>query len=255
MLKNNNLALLLLHDNLSSSKIWRHVFKSQRITEMWRVVALDLPGHGASSNAPGPEKSYSMRGYADHAVYILPYLNIEKVVVLGWGLGGCVGIEMILLLRHLPSPSKSPFHHVPTDIIGLILTGTPPALGPDQITRDFTIRDGDMSFAAQNHWTDKHAELFACETAPAGNPELFGNWKLDSAKRTDGRERMLMWKKFGEGVGTDQRSVVESEDVLTGVVNGGTDPYINLEYLDEINWKRFWKRKCVRLKDWKHTPF
>ncbi|KAF2676072.1 alpha/beta-hydrolase [Lentithecium fluviatile CBS 122367] len=240
-LRNDAPALLLIHGNSSSSKIWRHIQDSKRITERWRVVAFDLPGHGASSNAPDPETSYSMRGYAELATHILDHLNIKSVVVLGWSLGGHVGIEMVPLLKECGIALK-----------GLMIIGTPPALGIEQINHGFSFEDPHMGLPGRKDWTDEEAEQFA--RTSAGEP--FEQWMEDCAKRTDGRARLLMFKKFAEGVGLDQRKMVEENgDVLVAVVNGGAEPYINLDYLDEIKWKNLWKGRCVRLEGLKHAPF
>lgn len=243
-------ALLLLHGNSSSSKIFRHIFDSEKITSTFRLVTFDYPGHGASSNAPTPDKSYSMRGYADLAIHILQHLNITQVIVFGWSLGGHVGIELLPLVESAKIQLK-----------GLMITGTPPALGLSQTNAGFLFEDGHMSATAKVDWTAEDAEAFARTSAAAGNPDLFEDWMLSNARRTDGRARMMMWKKFanmdgkGTGEGVDQRKAVEQTDVLVAVVNGADEPFVNLDYLDAIQWKNLWRGKCIRLEGLKHAPF
>jgi pimeloyl-ACP methyl ester carboxylesterase len=240
-LKNDDPALLLIHGNSSSSKIWRHIQDSEQITSRWRVIAFDLPGHGASSNAPDPELSYSMGGYAELAVHILEHFNIRSVVVLGWSLGGHVGIEMVPLLKGRAVEMK-----------GLMIVGTPPALGREQINRGFLFQDPHMALPGRRDWTEEEIQEFA--RASAGEP--FEAWMEKCARRADGRAREHMFAKFAAGVGVDQRAVVEREkDVLVAVVNGGAEPFINLEYLDGIKWGNLWKGKCLRLEGLKHAPF
>lgn len=239
--KNTAPTLLLIHGNSSSSKIWRHIQDNPSITHRWRVLAFDLPGHGASSNALDPDKSYSMRGYADLAVHILDHLNVRSVVVLGWSLGGHVGIEMVRLVGAKGITMK-----------GLMIVGTPPVLGVDQINRGFSFENPHMALPARRDWSEEEIQGFA--RASAGEP--FEGWMEDCARRTDGRARLFMFKKFAEGVGVDQRAVVEGEDsVLVAVVNGGAEPYVNLGYLDEIHWKNLWSEKCIRMEGLGHAPF
>lgn len=238
-LKNSAPALLLIHGNSSSSKIFKHIISSSEVTGKYRVVTFDLPGHGASSNSQEPEKSYSMRGYADLAIEILSHLNISSVVVLGWSLGGHIAIEMIPLLP-------------PRMLKGILIIGTPPALGLSQTDRGFTFTDGHMSMAAKKDFTEDDIKNFSRNTA--GEP--FEQWMEDDVRRCDGKSRYLMWKKFAEGVGVDQRKVVEEwADGLVGVVNGGSEPFVNLDYLDQIKWKRLWNGKCLRLEGQGHAPF
>ncbi|KAF2130622.1 alpha/beta-hydrolase [Dothidotthia symphoricarpi CBS 119687] len=258
-LKTSTPTLLLLHGNSSSSKIWRHIFDSPHITQKYRVVAFDLPGHGASSNAPDPETTYCMRGYAELAVQVLQHLNIERVVIVGWSLGGHVGIEMVGLL----SSSAAGYDSASAvEVSGLMIIGTPPARGKEEIGRGFKFQDAHLGVAAKVDWTDEEAGAFARESAPRGKEELFEPWMEVDAKRTDGRSRMMMWKRFaaeqgdGEyGRSADQRKLMETEDVLTAVVNGGEEPYVNLEYLEGIKWKRLWGGECMRLEGLGHAPF
>ncbi|KAJ4371214.1 hypothetical protein N0V83_004430 [Neocucurbitaria cava] len=251
-LKGDGPALLLIHGNSSSSKVFRHIIDSQAITAKWRIIAFDLPGHGASSNAPDPDKSYSMRGYADLAVHILQHLNITSVAVLGWSLGGHVGIEMVPLLASTSSP------HI--EMKGLMITGTPPALGKAQMRAGFNLppeaADGDLGLPGKKDWSEEEAQAVAKFSAAAGKEDLFEEWMLNDARRTDGRARVMMSTKFAGGDGVDQRKVVEvADDVLLAVVNGGNEPFVNLDYLDGLKCKNLWKGKCMRMEGLQHAPF
>ncbi|KAF1845264.1 alpha/beta-hydrolase [Cucurbitaria berberidis CBS 394.84] len=251
-LKNDKPALLLIHGNSSSSKIFRHILESKALTERWRIIAFDLPGHGASSNAPDPDKTYWMRGYADLAMHILQHLNIPRVVVFGWSLGGHVGIEMVPLLASISSP--------PIEIKGLMLTGTPPALGKEQMKRGFKFQDGDLGLAGKKDWSEEEAQGVARYSAAAGKEECFEAWMLEDARRTDGRARVIMSRRLAGNeseapAGVDQRKVVETEEVLIAVVNGGAEQFVNLDYLDDLRWRRLWRGRCIALEGLKHAPF
>ncbi|KAF2626139.1 alpha/beta-hydrolase [Macroventuria anomochaeta] len=253
-LKNPSPALLLLHGNSSSSRIFRHMLTSPTLCSQHRLIAFDLPGHGASSNAPHPAKSYTMSGYADLAVYILEHLSIESVVVLGWSLGGHVALEMVPVLKRASERGSRI-----VELKGIMLTGTPPALGAENCAKGFKIPtnpdEGEENLMGKVHWTNEQAEAIARNSAPGGHEELFEDWMLNDAIRTDGRARMMMFEAFVEGRGVDQVGVVEGEDVLIAVVNGADEPFINLDYIDELRWKKLWRGECVRLQGRKHAPF
>ncbi|KAH8725055.1 Alpha/Beta hydrolase protein [Phaeosphaeriaceae sp. PMI808] len=250
-------TLLLLHGNSSSSKIFRHIIGSPVITKRWRVLSFCLPGHGSSSKAPTPAKTYHMRGYAELSLHILQHLNIENVIVFGWSLGGHIGIELLDLLKAPSSFTNSKR----INLKGLMITGTPPALGKEQIREGFTISEtSDLGFAGWKDWTDEEAMAYSKSSATADVPDLWEPWMYEDAKNTDGRARMIMARNFtGSGeegpVGVDQRKLVETEDVLIAVVNGASEPFVSLDYLDGIKWKRLWKGKCIRLPGLHHTPF
>ncbi|KAF3050097.1 hypothetical protein E8E11_001764 [Didymella keratinophila] len=258
-LKNEHPTLLLLHGNSSSSRIFRHIFESGQVTSQYRLIAFDLPGHGASSNAPTLEKSYTMSGYADIAVHILSHLNVRSVVVFGWSLGGHIALEMAPKLKHLHLAQRANEGNI--GLKGIVLTGTPPALGASQCIQGFKIpiepngEEDEENLMAKLHWTPEQAERIARSSAPGGREELFERWMLDDAVRTDGRARMVMFDAFVGGRGADQVKIVEESEIPIAVINGSEEPFVNLEYVDGLKWGRLWRGELVRMEGLKHTPF
>lgn len=252
-LKNDAPALLLLHGNSSSSKIFRHMLDSPTLTNQYRVIAFDYPSHGASSNALNLERDYTQRGYAELAVHILKHLRVDSVVVMGWSLGGHVALEMVPLLKQAGSESE-------VQLKGLVLTGTPPACGWEQCRKGFKIPLGDKEKGEENlmakvHWTKEQAEQIVRLSAAGGKEELFEDWMLTDAVRVDGRARMVMFNAMLKGEGCDQVGIVETEEVPVAVINGAEEPFIDLDYIDGLKWKNLWRGQCVRMPGLKHTPF
>ena len=58
------------------------------------VLAPDLPGHGESENSPTPEATYSLPGYAAVVGGLIDRLQWPLVDVVGWSLGGHIGLEL-----------------------------------------------------------------------------------------------------------------------------------------------------------------
>lgn len=102
--------VLLIHGNSSCRGVFQRQLDSP-LSRRRRLVAFDLPGHGQSSDAPDPMRTYTLAGLADAAIELLERLGISEVVVLGWSLGGHIGIEM---MQRFPGMK------------GLVITGTPP---------------------------------------------------------------------------------------------------------------------------------
>ena len=92
--------LLLIHGNSSCRGVFQHQLHGQ-LAENYRFIAFDLPGHGQSSDAPDPARTYTRPGLAEAAVELLEKLRITQVVVFGWSLGGHIGIEMMHLFPGL----------------------------------------------------------------------------------------------------------------------------------------------------------
>lgn len=161
--------------------------------------------------------------------------------MMGCGLGGHVGIEILPQLKGTSVKVK-----------GLMLVGTPPALGAEQIASAFKCG---LGLAGTMNWTDQDSESFARNNIAGGKEERFESWMLEDARRADGRTRMLMAEKFLAGEGVDQVKVVEEEDVLVAVVNGSEEKVVNLDYLDSVRWKRLWRGQCVRIEGCGCVPF
>jgi pimeloyl-ACP methyl ester carboxylesterase len=229
-------ALLLLHGNSFSSKIWRHVLSSP-ITKSHLVIAFDLPGHGDSTNAPDPEKSYSMPAYAAAAIEILNHLHVSQVVVLGWSLGGHVGIEMIPRFPGLK---------------GVMIVGTPP-VGYGEIDAGFTFGPAGWrrSFPARDDFSEGDVTEYAhiCADPP------YEEWMREAVARTDPRARKLMFEGFARGEVLDQRKVVGESDVPVAVVNGADEPFVSLKFVREVKYKNLWRGECFELEGLKHAPF
>src|SRR5262249_49338094 len=116
----SGIPVLLIHGN----SLCRHVFRNQmqgQLAKSHRFIAFDLPGHGESSHAIDPKRSYTRPGLADATVELLDKLDITEAIVFGWSLGGHIGIEMI---------SRFP------GMRGLMISGAPP-VSHNQMSQGF----------------------------------------------------------------------------------------------------------------------
>jgi pimeloyl-ACP methyl ester carboxylesterase len=202
--------------------------------ERYRVIAPDLPGHGASSDATDPVRSYSMPGYADAMTEVLGLLGVGEAVVFGWSLGGHIGLEMI---------SRFP------GMLGLMITGTPP-VSPEQVTQGFR-PSPHMHLAGQEAFSVEDIDSFARSTC--GEP--FEPFLREAVARTDGRARRLMFEAFAGGVGADQSVIVATAKIPLAVVNGDEEPFVNTEFVSRIRYANLWEGKCHLVGHSGHAPF
>ena len=70
--------ILLVHGNSSSSRIWQKQLQGA-LGAKFRVIAIDLPGHGASSPPPDPAQDYSGSGYARAIAASATELDLKEV--------------------------------------------------------------------------------------------------------------------------------------------------------------------------------
>lgn len=80
-------CLVLLHGFLESQNIWNYY--SDQLSQSFRVVTLDLPGHGRSENIGDV---HTMELMAEIVKELLDRLQIEQYVVIGHSMGGYVAL-------------------------------------------------------------------------------------------------------------------------------------------------------------------
>ncbi|KAF2400520.1 alpha/beta hydrolase fold protein [Trichodelitschia bisporula] len=229
-------AVLLIHGNSSCKKIFRHIINSS-ISNTHQIIAFDLPGHGDSSNAPNLEADYTQPAYADAAVQLLDKLEVKEAVVVGWSLGGHIGMEMIPIFPGLK---------------GLVITGTPPVdLGELDLGFKFGPGGWRDAMAAKEVLSPEEIEGFAHGSA---DPP-YEDWMKEAVVRTDGRARSIMFHGFGKGECSSQRELMKQSDVPIAVVNGADEPFVNLDWVKKIEYKNLWKGKTVELEGGLHAPF
>jgi pimeloyl-ACP methyl ester carboxylesterase len=228
-----DLTILLIHGNSSCRGVFRNQMKGP-LARKHRLIAFDLPGHGQSSDAPDPSRSYTRPGFADAAIEILNMLGVADVVVFGWSLGGHIALEMAPRLH---------------GIRGLMISGTPP-VGRSNMADGF-IPAPHMKLAGQQHLTTSDVDAFG--KAIFGT--RFAPFLRQAIERADGLARKTMFEAARSGAGVDQRWVVENIPIPLAVVNGSEDPFVNLGYLDTFEYANLWEGRCRRLLGLKHAPF
>ena len=229
--------VLLVHGNSNCKETWRHQYEGA-LGERYRMIALDLPGHGASSDAADPEGTYTMPAYAAMCWEVADALEASRPVVIGSSLGGHIGIEMIPLRDGLR---------------GLLISGTPPVTnaGPEAIAEGFIISD-DIGHIGKRDLTEDEVRLLADIAFVPGKVE---DWAVNAVRRTDGRAREIMFGHFGGGQASDQRAIVETSEVPLAVVNGADDAFMNPAYIGGLNYRNLWGGEVVLLPGLHHLPF
>jgi pimeloyl-[acyl-carrier protein] methyl ester esterase len=90
--------LVLIHGWCMSSAIWG--LQRESLAKTFRVITLDLRGHGSS---PAHPDGFQSRKCAEDIAALLEYLSISDAMVVGWSLGAQIAIETYLLCKELCS--------------------------------------------------------------------------------------------------------------------------------------------------------
>ncbi|WP_417582824.1 alpha/beta fold hydrolase [Pelagibacterium sp.] len=227
--------VLFLHGNSSSSAAFYKQFESP-LADRYRFIAIDLPGHGASDNAADPKAGYTIPGFADTVVELIDALGVEAIAVVGWSLGGHVGIELL---------DKDP------RIAGLMAVGTPPVSGGVLgLLRGFH-KQFDLTLTTKGRLTRREMARLARLCFGDAAPQNLH----DAIARADWRMRKVMGHGLMMGAGVDQKKVVEHSPVPFAVVNGKREPFARLDYLAGLDYANLWDGQCHVIDAAGHAPF
>lgn len=227
--------VLMIHGSGSSRRVFDRQSQSP-LGRKWRMIAVDLPGHGQSQNAVDPERSYTVAGLADCLGEIAGKLGLTRFAVFGWSLGGHVAVEMLA---------------GNAGVAGAMVTGAPP-IPPGLIgmLRGF-VPSFDILLASREEYSERDAERFEWLCfGGAGAPGF-----RDMIRRADGRSRAIFVKSLQRGDGADQRHAVENASVPVALVNGVDDPFVRLNYMNGLNVPLLFEGHPQVIQGAGHSPF
>ena len=150
------IPVVLLHGYLETSEVWHGIAK--KLSEKFRVISVDLPGHGMSDLY---ETTHTMEFMANVVKELLVSLNIKKVFLTGHSLGGYVTLAFLELFHDYLSGyalfHSHPFPDTPETIekrmreITFVQEGKQEMFYPDNIKRMFAVSNLEKFNDAVNH--------------------------------------------------------------------------------------------------------
>ncbi|MFE0013847.1 alpha/beta fold hydrolase [Mesorhizobium sp. NPDC059054] len=231
-------AILFIHGNSSCKEVFSKQFEAAEFTG-YRLIAFDLPGHGASEDASDPNHTYTFGGYAEVAEAVVRQLGLDRPSIFGWSLGGHIALEM--LGRGFGAK-------------GLMISGTPPVKADvESLMAGFNIDPNAENLTGKRDFTDADALAYATHTSAVDghvDPHL-----LAMCKRTDGRAREIMFGSVMSGKALDEREIVKTNETPLAIVNGRDDVFIRPDYFDGLSYAALWSRRIMRMAGAQHAPF
>lgn len=86
--------LIFIHGWCFSSSVWKYQLDDLSIS--FRVIAIDLPGHGASAADPN---GFTLETASSAVAHLCSSLGLRDVILCGWSLGGLVALKTVSLIR------------------------------------------------------------------------------------------------------------------------------------------------------------
>jgi len=227
--------LLMIHANSGCKEMF--LFQNQALAGTRRLLSVDLPGHGASSDAIDPRRTYCFGGYAEAIAEVLAKLDVERLAILGHSLGGHIALDLVSRLKA---------------VAGVMIFGTPPIPpGPEGAQLGF-LANPEMAYTGNSTLTDEQIEgVVALALGPGAERDVF---YTSAVRRTDGIARQYMVDAVLAGTQVDQQELVATTPVPLAIINGADDPVINLDYIDSLTYRNLWTPRPLRLTGAGHGP-
>ncbi len=228
-------AVLLVHGNSASSRVFQPQLESA-LGDQYRLVAIDLPGHGESSDAIDPATTYTLPSYAEVVVAAAKQLGLENAVFVGWSLGGHIVIEA---MPQLPQAA------------GFMIYGTPPLAFPPDMAQAF-LPNPAMAAAFQPSLSDAEADGFSLACFKPNTSEIPAVFRED-IRRTDGRARIGLAASIRPEGYLDEVIAVAQLTAPFAIVHGEQEQLVSLAYLQALNAPTLWRGAVQVIADAGHA--
>ncbi|WP_185852055.1 alpha/beta fold hydrolase [Blattabacterium cuenoti] len=91
-IKGKGIPVVLLHGFMESLEIWNYIYHS--IYNKYKVLSIDLPGHGESIFTLEKNSIFTMEKAAEMVKKIVEKKNIQKAIFIGHSMGGYIALAM-----------------------------------------------------------------------------------------------------------------------------------------------------------------
>ena len=232
--KGKGQPVLFIHGNSMSGLSFEKQFESA-LGERYRLVALDLPGHGDSGPAPNPKSAYTLPGYAVMVSEFARRLGIDDAVLVGWSLGGHVLLEASGCLP---------------DSAGLMIFGTPPVGKP--MASDAFIPNPLVPLMFKSTMSEE--EAVAVSAGFFGPGSRIPTFIVEDMRRTNGMAREALGLSVGEENYSDEVMIVGDLNKPLAVLHGEHEQVASLPYLKRLDIPTLWRGEVQIIPNAGHIP-
>ncbi len=229
----SKMPIVFLHGAGFSRKIF-HTQVDSFLADRYRLITVDLPGHGRSDRLP--TNMYTVPAVARIVKQALDQMDIGRYALVGWCIGGNIAIELASICRR---------------VSGLFLTGCVPvrpgllsSMGAMKISADAVLI---LKKELPNGLFERYIKL---NTGMTDNAAI-----LQWAREADTAARPELVRSLIRGLGINQRQFIEDTELPVCFVNGAGDHFVRPEFFDTLSVRRLYPGRAVRIPKGGHAPF
>lgn len=227
-------AIVFVHGNSTSSRTFHRQLESG-LADDFRLVALDLPGHGDSGRAPVTE--YGLPFYARRVIGLAAVLGIEDGLLVGWSLGGHIVLECA---DSMPG------------IRGFLIFGTPPLGSPEDMQQGF-LPNPEFAFGMTGQLTEAQAAAYARSfLGDTGNAELEAAFTADILATDPNAREGLAMSVSGQYV--NEVELVARLQRPLAVLHGRQERLVNFDFLRSLSMPSLWRGEVQVIDNAGHAP-
>jgi pimeloyl-ACP methyl ester carboxylesterase len=232
---NGTSQIVFIHGNSQSHEYWKFVLQDTRLDAQYKLIALDLPGHGNSFRSSDPSKEYALKGLAKSVQEFLSHFEKEPYLLIGCSLGSNMIGEIATELKNCK---------------GFLLT-SPCAIGKGLTVPEIIQPNPNLAAAFTAHPTEEAIDQLVDDSA-YGLAEELKQFCKTIYKKTDPEFRVSMAECIGRGEYSDELSNLENSLLPVAVVFGEHDKLCFTDYLDKVPFRK-WRNKTVLIPDSGHS--
>ncbi|QKE08671.1 alpha/beta fold hydrolase [Bacillus cereus] len=218
-------VILFLHGLGGNANNW--LYQRQYFKEKWKVISLDLPGHGKSEGL-----EINFKEYVNVLYELCKYLKLQKVVICGLSKGARVGIDFAI--------------QYPDFVSSLIIVNAFPYLEPEDRKKRLEVYDLLSLHDNGKKWADTLLE----EMGVASNEVIVRGFyqSLQSINPVH------IQRLFAELVDYDQRPLLLNISCSTLIIRGENDDFVPEKYVREFE-RRLKNTTFIEFKNSGHLPY
>lgn len=236
--KQANTTLLFIHGNSLNIQLFRNQLNNPALNK-YRIVAPDLPGHGASAKSDNPEKDYGILNFIDILQQLVKELNLKNIVLVGHSLGGHIAIHLMSALQKSKIAVK-----------GIAIMGTPPLTLPPVMDQAF-LPNPAMGLAFKGELSNDEMEML---TSAFVHRETAFEMVKNSIKTADPLVRPMIGQSIATQLAEDESLILKNADVPLAVLHGKKDELVNVQYISELGLQ-LWENNIHYIADAGHCTF